>query len=254
MTQPLTVPHRPHGPPSAAPARWELPARIRDRLGADGGPQRVIAEEGHVLVVLHDVPAPDSAARRPALFWRTPTGQWQSTEGRGVGAASLDAFLGTYASRLQELEQREDAAKTAATLRGLLEEVAPILRASRGLHRALQQAREAAHEDRALIDARDKAAGIERTAELLLQDAQFGLEFVAAQQAENQAEHARQMAVAAHRFNVIAAVTLPLTAIASLLAMDVKSGLPNTPENFVGVLGIGLFLGGVLGFGVTRRA
>jgi hypothetical protein len=245
----------PKGPPplSPAPRTWDLPDVLRNRLGADVGPQRTMIEQGHVLLVLHQLPSGASKERKAALFWRTPAAEWRSTEGRGVGAGTLDAFLSTWAVRLQELEASEAAAHGSDDLRTLLEEVAPILRAARGLHRAIQQAREAVHDDRTLLEARDRAATIERTAELLLQDTQFGLDFVAAKQAERQAQLASQMAVSAHRLNVIAAMFLPITAIASLLAMEVHAGIPDNPVSYASIVFGGLVLGVGLSAWVTRR-
>ena len=91
---------------------------------------------------------------------------------------------------------------------------------------------------------------MERTAELLLQDAQFGLNFTVAKQAEAQSALAQQMSVTAHRLNLLAALFLPLTALASIFGMEIHSQVKDTPTNFwliclLGVL-IGLLVGGFL--------
>ncbi len=52
------------------------------------------------------------------------------------------------------------------------------------------------------------------------------------------------MNATAHRLNIIAALFLPVTAIASILSMDISSGLANTLTNFWLVLGAGCLLGG----------
>jgi Mg2+ and Co2+ transporter CorA len=165
----------------------------------------------------------------------------------------LSDFLSTYEKRLLELETAEGDASTAAAYHCVLEATAPVLRAIRGLHRALQQAREMVKADRDLINHRDRAAALERTAELLLQDAQFGLGYIAARQSEAQAESARRMAATAHRLNLMAALFLPLTAVASVLSMDVKSRVPDTQENFYLVVGGGIGLGLIVALFLRRK-
>lgn len=236
------------------PKTWEVPDSIRQRLGHEAGPQRSMLEEGHLLIILHHVPKPDQTDRTPAFFWRNPASEWRSTEGKGMGPVALNAFLEGWEARLQELDVEEQKAATAVEYHRLLETVAPILRATRGLHRALQQAREFVKDDRELIDFRDMAAGLERGAELLLQDAQFGLDFIAAKQSEQQAVIAKKMSTTAHRLNIMAAMFLPLTALASILSMEVSSGVANTRSNFWLVLIAGCALGAGLAAWVNRKA
>ena len=235
---------RPEPSSSIVPKLWALPEAIRNRLGAEAGPQRAIYEEEHLLIILHQPPEPDEHGRRAALFWRAPDGVWKSNL-TGNGIVSLQDFLKSYDDRLTKLEAEEVNASTATAYHTVLERLAPILRASRGLHRALQQARELARDDRHLITLRDQASAIERNAELLLQDAQFGLNCTVAKQAEAQAETARQMAKTAHRLNLMAAFFLPLTLLASIFGMDIHSQLADTPANFYVLCGSGL-IGGIV--------
>ncbi len=229
---------------SILPKLWAVPDSIRNRLGTEAGPQRAILEEDHLLIILHHPPEADEHDRRAALFWRAPDGEWRTTlTGNGVGA--LQDFVRGYDEKVTSFEQEEAKASTATHYHNVLEKLAPVLRASRGLHRALQQARELVHEDRHLITLRDQAAAVERNAELLLQDAQFGLNFIAARQAETQAAAARQMANTAHRLNLIAAFFLPLTALATIFGMDIHSRLPDTPMNFVLICFLGLASGAI---------
>lgn len=231
---------------------WPIPEAIRARLGREAGPQRSIFEEDNLLIILHQPPLPDQHARTPAFFWRSQTGEWRCTEGRG-GLTALHDLLQTYEKKILELEAAEAKANRAQAYHDLLEELAPIVRASRGLHRALQQAREAVKADRDLITFRDQAATIERSADLLLQDAQFGLNYTVARQSESQAEAAHQMAASGHRLNIIAALFLPLTAIASIFGMEVKSGVQDTPINFTIILLVGIALGVITTVLVNQR-
>lgn len=233
--------HRPEISP--LPKTWELPASIRIRLGREAGPQRAISEEEHLLLILHQLPLPDQRDRIPAFFWRNPAGDWRSTESRGTGPGAAQDLLAGYEKKLMELEALEAKAAAAREYHAVLEELGPILRATRGLHRALQQARELVKNDRDLITSRDQAAALERSAELLLQDAQFGLNFTVARQSEIQAQSVHRMAATAHRLNILAALFLPITAIASLFGMEIPSGLENSPANFWLILCTGAALG-----------
>jgi CorA-like Mg2+ transporter protein len=239
--------------PTPLPKAWEVPEVIKQRLGREAGPQRSMLEEGHLLIIVHHPPGADQTERTPAFFWRNPEGDWRSSEGKGSGPVALKTFLEEWEARLLALDEQERKAVTALEYHTLLESAGPILRAARGLLRALQQAREMVKEDRDLISFRDTAANLERSAELLLQDAQFGLNFIAARQAEHQAEIARQMTQSAHRLNLLAALFFPLTAVASLLSMDISSGLPNTPRTFWTILIAGCLLGGGIALWVNRK-
>jgi len=238
---------------SILPKLWTLPEAIRNRLGREAGPQRAMLEEEHLLIILHQIPAPDEHSRRPALFWRSPSAEWRSSLG-GAGAAGLQELLKSYDDRLVELEEAENKAVSAVEYHTILERLAPVLRSSRGLHRALQQARELLKTEPALINFRDQAAAIERNAELLLQDAQFGLNFTVARQAEAQAATAQQMATTAHRLNLLAALFLPLTALASVFGMEVPKPFEESPVTFWLICLCGLLIGGVLWLVLRRRA
>lgn len=230
---------------SILPKLWTLPESIRSRLGREPGPQRAMFEDGHLLIILHQLPGPDEHQRKPALFWRSPEGVWK-TNLQGNGLTGLNDHLHQFDFILMELEEKENRARLATEYHDVLEKLAPVLRTSRGLHRALQQARELVKTERELINMRDQAAGIERNAELLLQDAQFGLNFTVARQAEAQAASARQMAATAHRLNLLAAMFLPLTALASVFGMNIHHGIADTATNFWLVCACGLLLGMVV--------
>lgn len=227
---------------SILPKLWTIPEAIRNRIGREPGPQRAMFEDGHLLIILHQLPQPDEHQRKAALFWRNPEGEWKTNLGGG-GLLVLGEHLKTYDTKLVELENAENLANTATEYHAVLEKLAPVLRSSRGLHRAMQQAREFQKTERELINLRDQAAAVERNAELLLQDAQFGLNFTVARQAEAQAATARQMASTAHRLNLLAALFLPLTALASIFGMEIHSKIPDTPVNFWLVCVAGLLMG-----------
>ncbi|MBL9118193.1 MAG: magnesium transporter CorA family protein [Verrucomicrobiaceae bacterium] len=233
---------------SLIPKTWtEFPEAIRVRLGREAGPQRAIVEEGHLLLILHHVPEAQATQRRAALFWRMPSGEWKST------AETIPALLKGFDEKIADLDQRENLAVTAVAYHAVLEELAPVLRTSRGLHRALQQARELVKGDRDLINCRDQAASLERAAELLLQDAQFGLDFIAARNAETQAREAKNQAGAQHRLNLLAALFLPISTLASVYGMSVRLPGSESPGAFWMILGVGAMLGLGIAWLLTRK-
>lgn len=116
-------------------------------------------------------------------------------------------------------------AKNADDCFGVLHTLSPLLRATRGMHTAMQQARELGGDDREVIAERDHAYDLERAAELVLQDAQHRLAHLTARRAEEQAAQSDRMAKSAHRLNMLAAVFFPLTAIAALFDMNLKHPL-----------------------------
>lgn len=230
------------------PAGWEVPARFRQRTGQNAGRQRAMVDSGHLLLILHEVPDPASPEdRRARLLWRLPDGGWKST-GLGKGTQALRAHLGEYEAALAGIEKRLEAAKAPRDLFEAMHALTPLFRATRGLAAALQQARELGGDDQDVITERDRAGDLERTAELLYQDAQHRLDLSVALRAEEQAEQAHRMARSAHKLNLLAALFFPTAAIASLLGMNVDHGISwmHGPFAFWGVLAACLLLGLVL--------
>ena len=94
---------------------------------------------------------------------------------------------------------------------------------TRGLHKALQDARDATN-DPEIITLRDQAGDIERAVELVYDDAQNGLTYTTARQAEEQAALSTNIAQAGHRLNRLAALFLPVSALGSVLGMNLVHG------------------------------
>lgn len=223
---------------------WTLPPEIEARLGEGTyGRQRVIAEANHLLIILHHPPTPDRLEREPAVFLRKPDGSLLAN-GYDQGGLKLRKLLGEYRQRWEECDKAYDTAEAAAQLLKLLETLAPLNRSSTNLARALQAARDAAKGDKFLIGMRDESEEISRAFELLTSDAKLKLDYRIASNSEAQAEQTRLMISAQHRLNVLAAVTLPLMALATVLGMNVTNGLENcTPLLVPLVLALGLTIG-----------
>ena len=121
----------------------------------------------------------------------------------------------------------------------------PLVRASKHVKEVLQVARETIKKERALILLRDFAGENERAAELMYEEAKNVLEFEIAEQGELQAKLGHDLAMAGQRLNLLAALFLPVTALASIFGMNLVSGLEQikTPLLFWGVLVGGMILG-----------
>lgn len=233
---------------------WALPKEIEARLGVGTvGRQRVVAEADHVLIILHRPPDPDRLEREPVLFLRRPDGSLLA-DGFEQGEIKLRKLLADYRQRWEECDKAYDAAGTADQLLRLLETLAPLNRSTTNLAGALQAARDAAKSDKFLIGMRDESEEISRAFELLTSDAKLKLDYRIASNSESQAAQTKQMISAQHRLNVLAAITLPVMALATVLGMNVNHGLENrSPGVFLMVLVVGVLIGYFVKRWVERR-
>jgi Mg2+ and Co2+ transporter CorA len=209
---------------SLIPETWGVPERFRQRLGSSAGRQRTMVEQGHLLMILHELPQPGDVERSARLFWRAPSGEWRATGAKGNGLKALQAHVDQYRKRIEELDDSIDSAKTADQLYQVLRHASPLSRAARYMHRALQEAREAV-DNRDILLLRDVAGDVERTGELVLSDAKNALDYLEAKAAEEQTVLARRATNAQHRLNLIAALFLPVTALGAVLGMNLTNGL-----------------------------
>jgi hypothetical protein len=209
------------------PPGWNLPEPIRARLGQRTfGRQRIILEDGHLLLILHKPPTAEDTTREGVMFWRTPDGNWKWS--RGIGSPALTAHVQNYADREAALTSACDKAADTETLYDLLAEVTPVARSARNMHTALQAARDAIKSEKLLIDARDRAYEIERNLELLLEDVRNMIQYRTVREAEEQSRLSGEALRASHRLNVLAATFLPLTAITGVFGMNFPSGFDQT--------------------------
>lgn len=234
---------------SPVPGVWVLPDAITHRIGATVGRQRAMAAEGHLLLLLHAVPGDQQGVcdteRKGVLVWRDPKGAWRGTE-RGNGPDLVHRLLEQYDAAIDAVEAESEAADSAHDWFEVIQKVGPLHRAARNLHAALQTARVAMPEVRALIVLRDVADVVERAAELLSEEVEQGLRFALAQQAEAQAVAAREMNRSAHRLNALMALCLPLTAVSGMFGMNLQMGIKPGPWAFwvaaATALGLGLYV------------
>ena len=248
------------------PSGWDLPATLRARIGQGAGRQRAMIDDGNLLIVLHRVPKTNSNAREGVLFWRTPatatgsdeiTGQtsaveWRSTAAKD-GLPSMRLHLDEYERAINDLEKRYETANDARSLFEVLEAIAPIMRAAKNLGNALQSALELLPAATELLPLREQAGDFERAAELLQTDAKNALDYRIARGNEESAKLANEAAKSGQRLNIIAAITLPITALSGVFGMNLPNGLENAPPSlFWGVFGVGTAFGVALSLVLAR--
>lgn len=208
---------------------WQLPAEIEQRLGETTyGRQRAIFEAGHLLVILHAPPDADDSHRDHMVFLRTPDGRYFGN-GREAGESKLRRLLASYQEAFSKWDRNYERATTAEDLFNILEAAAPLNRSSTNLHSALQSARDLVPDDAFLIAVRDEAYELSRNFELLLSDAKLALDYRIARNAEEQSVKSREMANAQHKLNILAAVTFPLMAVATIFGMNLAHGFEHRP-------------------------
>ena len=148
------------------PANWQLPDYFRHRLGSSVGRQRVMQFESQLLIVVHQVPESQETQRRGILIWRDAEGKWLASSGE-IGSSALESLIKRYSKKLAEFDQLESKAQKSDEYLPLLEGLSPVLRSVRNLYDVLQEARKLCPDIRELIEVRDYAYDVSRTAELL---------------------------------------------------------------------------------------
>jgi len=226
---------------------WILPPEIESRLGdSTYGRQRAILGADHLLVILRRLPEPGVTETEPLLILRKPDGRYLANGFEG-GELQLRKLLSDYRTRHEALDQACDAAESPDAMFAVLEELVPLNRATTHMAEALQTARDLVRGDRFLIGVRDEAYEVSRAYDLLMADARLKLDYRRAKEAEVQAEQSAQIAVAQHKLNVLAACTLPVTAMTGIFGMNIVHGLEERPQ---WVFWLVLVAGFAIGFAV----
>lgn len=236
------------------PASWEVPAIFRNRLGNQVGRQRAMISDGHLLLILHSPPEPDEHDRDGRLFWRHPDGTWK-VNCPDAPIKSLHGHLKDYRQRIEKLEVREDAARSADEYFQVISDLLPLHRAARNMHAAIQTARQEIKDAKDIIDFRDEAYEIERLSELLNADAKNELDFLIVCRAEEQAKVGYEMGISSHRLNLLVAFFFPIATLSSIFGTNLTHGFENqkAPWLFLVMLATGLLFGLVLTLAITRK-
>jgi Mg2+ and Co2+ transporter CorA len=239
------------------PSSWEIHPEFRRRLGDQAGRQRLMTADGHLLLVLHAPPSADSDERQGRFYWRDAAGRW-TPSGASPAQPGAGELLLEYEQAVDALQHVEDEAESARDYFELLNRLNPLVRAARNLYQTIQDAREAAPDDRSLILWRDRAYVISRSAELLHNDAQHALDFAVAQRAEEEAEFSRHAATASRRLNILVACFFPIATLAAIFGMNLSHGLDGwdrqyAPLPLLAILGAGLLAGVFLTLFINRK-
>jgi len=235
------------------PLTWNVPDAFRKRLGTTVGKQRTMEADGNLLLVVHLPPEIGERSRRGRLLWRDPEGNWRGSD-TGSGIVAVRKHLEQYDAVLDEYEKAEATAIKADDYLPLLEGLAPLQRATRNLEQVMQEARKLVPDDRHLIDFRDQAYELARTADLLYTDAKNGMDIAVIRRAEQQAISSEKSAVAASRFNLLVAFFFPIGTLAGLLGVNLQNGLESIPPPvpIIGLVLIGLMCGSFLALHINR--
>ncbi|MBX7193638.1 MAG: CorA family divalent cation transporter [Sandaracinaceae bacterium] len=213
------------------PDTWPLPSELKSRVGSRVGRQRLLNHQGHQLMVLHQLPKAHARDRLPAVFWRSPEGAWRCFPGRD-NASTLRDHVEALAKVLEELDDKVESAKSATEFLDVIRLARPLQRYTRNMHAVIAQLRDALPDDADVLAARDRAYELERLAENICDDAENGMQHTIAQHSEEQAALSERIAKETHRLNLLAAVAMPITALGSLLGMNVHNGLEELPPFF----------------------
>ena len=224
------------------PKTWDLPESILKRLGETVGKQRLMDEDGHRLLLLHQPPrAEDDEVRAPMVIWRNPAGEWKSAPAAG-GISGLEAHLSAYRAAIHELDEQVESAKSARQYFEVMRRMHPLQRSTRSMLEVIQATRQALPEETRIINMRDQAADLERAIELIAADARAGMDFTLAEAASQQALSAEVANQEARRLNRLAAFFLPLATLVAVFGM-------NPPETVYGTPGFWMVLAAGIGLG-----
>ena len=239
---------------SPLPEEWNIPASIRNRLGSTVGRQRVIFEDGHLLLVLHAPAKPDESRRRGRYFWRSPNGTWKSIA-TDRPSLTLEEHIDEFDHALEECEQADLKAKSSFEYFDVLEKLAPLQRSGNNMYQVLQEARKLVQDDRDIINLRDRCYELTRTAELLFTSAKNALDCTVAREAEKMTQESHKMAVSAHRLNLLVAFFFPIATLSAIFSTAFESGFEQyaPPLPFLILVAVGLIFGILLSLFVTRK-
>jgi len=207
-----------------------------------------MAADGHILIVLHEVPNPDDPDKLDArVYWRKPDGTWKSQGSGATNIAALRAHVETFVAAIDALEAKAAKATCAKDWFEIMHHAAPLHRMVRNQSATLAEARDLVKGDKDLIAVRDTAQENERSIELINHHARAGLDYTIAANAEATVKSTEHVVESQHRLNMIAATFMPITAISALLSMNLKHGFEsyNAPYAFW-VVAAGAFLLGLL--------
>lgn len=213
----------------AVPDNWEIPTKLRARIGKTVGRQRTLQEEGHTLILIHQAPHSNEKSRRGACCWITPEGVlrfYPETE-------NFETIFNSYRNRLHHLEKEYKTANTAIQYFNILEEIIPFYFASMRMASAMQAARDAAPTCRQVLLWRDETYEIQREAEILQICAKNALDYHQAKSVEDLSKITYDLSKTSHRLNMMATFFVPMMAVAGLFGMNIHTGFEKSESSLL---------------------
>lgn len=244
--------------PLKYPPSWALPEELLAQVGEFANRQRALAHEGQLLVILHHPPEQEKTFRRSLILRRERDGRWSAVEESNPGVEAdpeivMCELLNAYRARLDVLDDAINEESTADGLYAVVQALIPLRRALRNLDLTLADAVQRVPPKRPLIVWREQAHIVAREAELLYEEAEAAIAFHSANETVQSRASQEAMERAAHRLNLVVALFLPLTAIASVFGMNLASGLETASKSlFWTFLAVGLALGAIMAVLLTR--
>ena len=158
------------------------PPKVSRSTREVGGTAANDVEGGHLLLVLHAPPERDHDKRQGRFFWRQPDGTWSATNSVQASALCSNILMNTIRFLINWRNRKSKRSVQRTTSRSMI----TLHSITKGFGEPTPSCmmRKQCPDFRELIDVRDRAYTIERTAELLASGCKNGLDFQMAKQAE----------------------------------------------------------------------
>lgn len=231
----------------AIPASWNIPEAFFKDVGKIAGRQKMLHSDGHILLVLHQLPVlGDDGKRERSFFWRNPGGEWRSSL-HGDGIAALEKHVAVFAKAVEKLDMHLDTSDGAGDYLKVLRMATPLCRSSQNLVLVLEKLRDALPDDGEVMHLRDQSLWLERSTEFIASDARHGMDFCIAESAERQARASFEASEEARLLNRLVAFFFPVATLAAIGGMNPPDEVFGSKQIWM-ILGIGMVAGLVLHF------
>lgn len=203
------------------PDSWELPKKLRARVGKTIGRQRTIQEDGHTIILLHQVPNTKEKVRHSACCWILPDGTMHfhpQTE-------KFDKVFESYRHKINLLEKDYQNANSALKYFQILEDITPIHFGTIRMATALQMARDHLPDNRQVLLWRDETFELERETEIFQVRTKNAMDYHQSKSVEDLSQITFELSKTSHKLNMMATFFVPMMAICGLFGMNIFSGL-----------------------------
>jgi len=233
--------------PNTIPKAWAIPEAFHKGVGKVAGRQKMLHQDDHILLVLHQLPKlGDDGKRKRSYFWRNPEGEWKSSL-YGSGIVALEEHVQHFTKAVETLDHQLDTSDDAGDYLKVLRVATPLHRALRNMVLVLEELRDVLPDDLDVMHLRDQALGLERSTEFIASDARHGMDFSMAESAERQARASREAGDEARLLNRLVALFFPMATLAAIGGMNPPHEVFGSTQIWM-ILGIGLLAGLVLHF------